>query len=179
MIARLWRHALPLTLATLVVLAAMAALEFFYFRSISGGLSSLGWRPFGFEPQDGIAWLTALGPRGAEGLLVWHYFSIDLVFPALLSVTLLSLLLFAGQKLPWFMGLRARRRGALAICIVAPYLLAHYAQNVVLIQILSDPQSANAETLSLASTLGTLKFAFLFIALFILACMFAIGYERR
>ena len=49
----------------------------------------------------------------------------------------------------------------------------------MLIQILSDPQSANAETLSLASTLGTLKFAFLFVALFILACMFAIGHERR
>lgn len=179
MIARLWRHALPLTFATLAVLAVMAALEFFYFRPISGGLSSLAWRPFGFEPQDGIAWLTALGPRGAEGLLVWHYFSIDLVFPALLSVTLLSLLLFAGQKLPWFMALGPRRRGALGVCIIAPYMLAHYAQNIVLIQLLSDPQSANAETLAVASTLGVLKFGLLFIALFVLACMFAIGHARR
>jgi len=66
----------------------MTVMEFFYFRQLSGGLPSLDMRYFGFTPDEGMAWLTALGRRGGEIILVWHYLTFDLLFPALLSLTL-------------------------------------------------------------------------------------------
>ncbi|TIN81798.1 MAG: hypothetical protein E5Y29_11530, partial [Mesorhizobium sp.] len=80
----------------------LTALEFFYFRQLSGGLPSLDMRILGFTPDEGMAWLTALGRRGGEIILVWHYLTFDLLFPALLSVTLVSLILATGRRLKAF-----------------------------------------------------------------------------
>ncbi|MDI6027676.1 hypothetical protein QBK99_15915 [Corticibacterium sp. UT-5YL-CI-8] len=179
MIARLWRHAGPLTMATLAVLAIMVLLEFFYFRSLSGGLASLAWRPFGFAPQQGIEWLTALGPRGAEAILVWHYLSIDLLFPALLSLTLISLLLHAAHDVAAFKAISPNRRATVALTLVLPYTVANYAQNAAVVRVLSDPLSANADTLALASTLGMLKYALLAVPLLVLGCLFAARRTKR
>ena len=96
-ILRLSRHAGALCFLSAMVFIAMTVLEFFYFRQLSGGLPSLDMRIFGFTPDEGMAWLTALGRRGGEIILVWHYLTFDLLFPALLSVTLVSLILASGR----------------------------------------------------------------------------------
>jgi len=90
MILRLSRHAGALCVVSAAVFIVMTAMEFFYFRSLSGGLSSLDLRFAGFTPDEGMAWLTALGRRGSEIILVWHYLTFDLLFPALLSLTMVS-----------------------------------------------------------------------------------------
>ncbi|TIY02407.1 MAG: hypothetical protein E5V22_18340, partial [Mesorhizobium sp.] len=87
MMLRLSRHAAALCFACAAVFVAMTAMEFLYFRQLSGGLPSLDLRWTGFTPDEGMAWLTALGRRGSEIILVWHYLTFDLLFPALLSLT--------------------------------------------------------------------------------------------
>src|SRR6476659_2509899 len=104
-----------------------------------------------------MAWLTALGRRGSEIILVWHYLTFDLLFPALLSVTLVSLILATGRRLKAFRVLSAQLQSIFAL--VLPYTLAHYAQNIAVARLLSDFLSANPDSLSLASALTVTKFA--------------------
>lgn len=159
MVARLARHAGALCVASACVFAAMVLLEFFYFRSLSGGLPSLDMRYFGFTPDEGMEWLTALGRRGSENILVWHYLTFDLLFPALLSMTLVSLILAAGNRLRRFSALSENARSSFALGLVLPYTVADYAQNIAVARVLSDPVAANPDTLSLASGLIVAKFA--------------------
>ena len=77
-----------------------------------------------------MAWLTALGRRGSEIILVWHYLTFDLLFPALLSLTLVSLILAAGRRLKNFRALSAQLQSLFALVLVLPYTLADYAQNI-------------------------------------------------
>ena len=97
------------------VFIAMTALEFFYFRQLSGGLPSLDMRFAGFTPDEGMAWLTALGRRGGEIILVWHYLTFDLLFPALLSLTLVSLILATGRRLKNFRAMPAQIQSIFAL----------------------------------------------------------------
>lgn len=174
MIVRLRRHAAALGVVTAAVFAAMTLLEFFYFRSLSGGLPSLDLRFQGFSESEGFTWIAALGRPGAEIMLVWHYLTFDLVFPALLSAMLISLILKAGDRLPRFAALSDTMRSVVALVLVLPYTIADYAQNIVVARILADPPSAGARSMALASGLIVAKFAFLalsgaVIATFVLA----------
>lgn len=178
-ILRLSRHAGALCFLSAVVFIAMTALEFFYFRQLSGGLPSLDMRILGFTPDEGMAWLTALGRRGGEIILVWHYLTFDLLFPALLSVTLVSLILATGRRLKAFRVLPAQLQSIFALVLVLPYTLAHYVQNFAVARLLSDFLSANPDSLSLASALTVTKFALFAIPVIVIAAFWLAGQKRQ
>jgi hypothetical protein len=178
MILRLSRHAAALSIGTVAVFIVMTALEFFYFRQLSGGLASLDMRFAGFTPDEGMAWLTTLGRRGSEIILVWHYLTFDLLFPALLSVTLVSLIIATGRRLRNFRATSAQLQSVFALALVLPYTLADYAQNIAVARLLSDFLSANPDSLSFASALIVTKFALLAIPLIVIA-VFALAGQRR
>lgn len=157
--AQLPRHAGIMSLASVGVFAAMAALEFVYFRRLSGGLPSLDLRIFGFTPDEGMAWLIALGRAGSEVIIVWHYLTFDLLFPALFSLTLVSIVMAAGQRLPGYSALPGKTQAMVGLALVLPYTLAAYGENIVLVRLLSDFLAANPESLRLASALVVTKFA--------------------
>ncbi|MER9291306.1 hypothetical protein [Mesorhizobium sp. L2C084A000] len=178
-ILRLSRHAGALCFLSGVVFIAMTALEFFYFRQLSGGLPSLDMRILGFTPDEGMAWLTALGRRGGEIILVWHYLTFDLLFPALLSVTLVSLILATGRRLKAFRVLPAQLQSIFALVLVLPYTLAHYVQNFAVARLLSDFLSANPDSLSFASALTVTKFALFAIPVIVIAAFWLAGQKRQ
>ena len=175
MTVRLRRHAAALSFATAVVFAVMVALEFIYFRRLSGGLTSLDLRLLGFSEADGFAWIAALGRRGAEAILVWHYLTFDLVFPALLSLTLASLILNAGERVPRFAIRSQTTRSVTAFMLVLPYTIADYAQNIVIARILSDPAGAGARSMALASALVVTKFALVVVPVAVIAALALAG----
>jgi hypothetical protein len=178
-ILRLSRHAAALCFASAMVFIAMTLMEFFYFRQLSGGLPSLDMRVTGFTPDEGMAWLTALGRRGGEIILVWHYLTFDLLFPALLSVTLVSLILANGRRLRIFRALPGQVQSILALVLVLPYTLADYAQNLAVARLLSDFLSANPDSLSFASTLTVAKFVLLAIPAVVIAIFALMGHRRQ
>jgi len=178
-ILRLSRHAAAFCFLSAAVFIAMTALEFFYFRQLSGGLPSLDVRYFGFTPDEGMAWLTALGRRGSEIILVWHYLTFDLLFPALLSVTLVSLILATGRRLTTFRVLPAQVQSIFALVLVLPYMIADYAQNIAVARLLSDFLYANPDSLSFASTLIVTKFALLAIPVIVIAVLALAGQNPR
>ncbi|RAZ88500.1 hypothetical protein DPM33_23535 [Mesorhizobium hawassense] len=172
------RHAAALSIASIALFLVMTALEFFYFQRLSGGLPSLDLRIAGFTPDDGMAWLTALGRRGGEIIIVWHYLTFDLLFPALLSLTLVSLILAFGRKLSTFRAMPTQVQALFALVLVLPYTIADYAQNFAVARLLSDFQSANPDSLAFASLLTVTKFALLAIPFFVVA-VFALAGQRR
>ncbi|AMS42993.1 hypothetical protein N7E70_020135 [Aminobacter sp. NyZ550] len=178
MVLRLRRHAAALCVATAAVFAAMTMLEFLYFRSLSGGLPSLDLRFLGFSEAEGFAWIAAMGRPGAEIILVWHYLTFDLIFPALLSATLVSLMLKSGERLKRFSSLSETMRSVTALTLVLPYMISDYAQNIVVARILSDPASAGSRSMSLASALVVTKFAFLAVPVVVIAA-FALAAKRN
>jgi hypothetical protein len=178
-ILRLSRHAGALCFLSAVMFIAMTVLEFFYFRQLSGGLPSLDMRIFGFTPDEGMAWLTALGRRGGEIILVWHYLTFDLLFPALLSVTLVSLILATGRRLKAFRVLPAQLQSIFALVLVLPYMLADYVQNIAVARLLSDFLSANPDSLSFASSLIVTKFALFAIPVIVIAAFWLAGQKRQ
>lgn len=153
----------------------MAALEFFYFQRLSGGLTSLDMRVLGFTPEEGMAWLTALGRRGSEIIIVWHYLTFDLLFPALFSATLVSLILWAGKRLPRFAAMSRRGQAILALGLVAPYTAMTYVQNVVVIRLLSDFLNANPDSLAFASALIVARSALAAVPLVVIGAFFLAG----
>jgi len=179
MVLRLRRHAAALCVVTAAVFAAMTVLEFFYFRSLSGGLPSLDLRVLGFSESEGFAWIAAIGRPGAEIMLVWHYLTFDLIFPALLSATLVSLILKSGEHLPRFQALSETMRSVIALTLVLPYTISDYAQNLVVARILSDPISAGSRSMSLASGLIVTKFAFLAVPVAVITAFTLAGLRSR
>ncbi len=178
-ILRLSRHAAALCFVSVAVFLAMTALEFLYFRQLSGGLPSLDVRVTGFTPDEGMAWLTALGRRGSEIILVWHYLTFDLLFPALLSVTLVSVIVALARRMSTFRALPAQVQAVFALVLVLPYTFADYAQNLAVARLLSDFLSANPDSLSLASTLTVFKFALLAVPLIVIAVLAMVGQTQR
>jgi hypothetical protein len=178
-ILRLPRHAAALCFVSAAVFIAMTALEFLYFRQLSGGLPSLDVRITGFTPDEGMAWLTSLGRRGSEIILVWHYLTFDLLFPALLSVTMISLILATGRRMKSFRTLPAQLQSVFALILVLPYTFADYAQNIAVARLLSDFLTANPDSLSLASSLIVTKFALLAIPLIVIAVFTVAGQKQR
>lgn len=157
----------------------MTLIEFFYFRRLAGGLPSLDLRAFGFSMDEALAWLSALGPTGAQVLLVWHYLTFDLVFPALLSLALASLIVWHGRRLPRFAALSETMRVGFALAMVAPYCLFDYAQNIAVARLLSDPENVDGAAVGLASALVTAKFAFGVIPFIVIALFVLAGHKQR
>lgn len=178
-ILRLPRHAAALCFLSAAIFIAMTALEFLYFRQLSGGLPSLDTRFLGFTPDEGMAWLTSLGRRGGEIILVWHYLTFDLLFPALLSMTLVSLVLATGRRLKGFRLLPGQMQSIFALVLVLPYTLADYAQNIAVASLLSDFLSANPDSLSFASALIVTKFALLAIPVIVIAVFWLVAQKLR
>lgn len=178
-VLRLSRHAGALCFLTAAVFIAMTLLEFFYFRQLSGGLPSLDMRYFGFTPDEGMAWLTALGRRGGEIILVWHYLTFDLLFPALLSLTLVSLILATGRRLKNFRVLPPQAQSIFALVLVLPYMVADYAENLAVARLLSDFLSANPDSLSFASALIVTKFALLVIPVAVIVVFWLVGQKSQ
>lgn len=172
------RHAAALCLASVVVFLAMTTLEFLYFERLSGGLLSLDMRLTGFTPDDAMAWLMALGRRGSEIIIVWHYLTFDLLFPALFSATLVSLILWTGHHLPRFTALSKRGQAMLALGLVLPYTLVDYVQNIVVIRLLLDFLNASPDSLAFASALIVTRFALVVIPLAVIAT-FYLARRRR
>ena len=156
----------------------MTLMEQFYFERLSGGLPSLDVRVLGFSREEGMEWLTALGPGGSETILVWHYLTFDLVFPALLSAALASLILRFGNRLPRFAALSDTGKLALLGAAVLPCMLTDYAQNIAVARLLSDPLNADPFSLSLASGLIVTKFALFAIPLLVIAVFLLAGQKR-
>lgn len=178
-ILRLSRHAAALCFLSAAVFIAMTALEFLYFRQLSGGLSSLDMRYFGFTPDEGMAWLTALGRRGSEIILVWHYLTFDLLFPALLSLTLVSLILATGRRLKSFRVLPGQVQSIFAVVLVLPYTIADYAQNIAVARFLSDFLYANPDSLAFASALIVTKFVMLAVPMIVIVLFALVGQKRQ
>ncbi|KAA3449582.1 hypothetical protein C7I87_16660 [Mesorhizobium sp. SARCC-RB16n] len=179
MVLRLSRHVAALCFLSAAVFIAMTVMEFFYFRQLSGGLPSLDMRYFGFTPDEGMAWLTALGRRGGEIILVWHYLTFDLLFPALLSLTLVSLILATGRRLKNFRVLPAQVQAIFALVLVLPYTLADYVQNIAVARLLSDFLYANPDSLSFASALIVTKFALLAVPSIVIAAFWLAGQRHQ
>ncbi|MDR7032328.1 hypothetical protein [Mesorhizobium sp. BE184] len=175
----LQRHAAALCIATACLFLAMTGLEFLYFQQLSGGLPSLDLRFFGFTPDEAMVWLTALGRRGSEIIIVWHYLTFDLVFPALFSLALMSLLLVSGNALPRFAAVPERMQAVFALVLVLPYTLFDYAQNIAVVRLLSDFLSANPDSLAFASTLIVCKFVFGVIPVIVIAAFLLAGRKKQ
>jgi hypothetical protein len=175
---RILRHVGALCFLAGAEFVLMSLLEFFYFRNLAGGQTSLDLRFTGFSLEDMLGWLSALGPQGAQVLLVWHYLTFDLLFPVLLSLALASLIVWHGKKLPRFSALSETGRGVFALALVAPYCLLDYAQNFAVARLLADPQKIDQASVSLASGLITAKFAFGVIPFAVIA-LFALAGQKK
>jgi hypothetical protein len=122
-----------------------------------------------------MAWLTALGRRGSEIIIVWHYLTFDLLFPALFSLTLLGAIMALGIRLPFFARMSESAQALLAVGLVLPYTLADYAENIAVMRLLSDFLYANPDSLTFASMLVVAKFVLLLVPLAATAALYAAG----
>lgn len=176
---RIIRHPLLLCVATAGVWIAMMAMELFYFRRLSGGLTQLDYRPFGFSTDDVTDWLTALGPAGAQAMLVWHYLTFDLVFPGLFGLALASLTLSATKHIPRLARHPHRTRAVACVLWVTPYVLVDYLQNLVVAGMLTDPTGLDHTVVEVASSLVEAKFLFGVTGLAVLGLLWWRGARKR
>lgn len=167
------RQATVALCATSVILfAVMIALEYAYYQRLSGGLPSLDIRLTGFSPEEAVAWLTALGDRGRETLLVWQYSCLDLIFPAIFGLALAGLVLHAGRRWSYFAERSEGMQLAFALLVALPYVAANYAQNVFLIRMLADPSAASIRMVSITAELVELKVVLAVAAMLVVAALF-------
>lgn len=167
---RFLRNPTVLTVAAIPVALVMLALEFLYMRPLTNG-ASLDWRFEGFRPVEALSWLTALGPRGRETVLVWHYLTADLLFPFLVGFALAGFTYFAARRAPWFRDLSDLRLRQLCVLWVLPYLIADYGQNFMIATMLIDPVGASHSLIRTASVFVILKHIFFAIGLINLAVL--------
>lgn len=172
------RHPWALCVLAAGEFALMTAMEFLFFRPLAGGLPSLDVRLTGFSVEEGQAWLTAIGPTGAQSILVWHYLTLDLVFPALLGLAMASLIVLLAGRLPRFARIGAGAQATFALGAVLPYVIFDYAQNWAVGHILADPLGAQAQDFVRASGLVVLKWVFFLLPLIVMG-VFAMGGLRR
>jgi hypothetical protein len=170
---RALRHTRLLWFLGAAEFALMTAMELLLFRRLSGGLASLDVRPC-FSAPEVSQWLTALGPQGAETILVWHYLTFDLVFPVLFGLALASSILLLGRRLSRFAAMPHWLQLMATAVLVLPYVGFDYAQNWAVAQLLRQPLSVDPLAVSRASGLNLAKLVFgaiplLAIALFALA----------
>lgn len=157
-VSGLRRATVALCAASVALFLVMILLELFYFQRLSGGLASLDMRVTGFSGDDAVAWLTALGEPGREALLVWQYSSFDLFFPGVFGLALVGVFLNAASRSAALSPRSKRSQLMIGLLIVLPYVVADYAQNSLIVRMLSDPSAASVSLTSLASRLVVAKF---------------------
>ncbi|MDP3895462.1 MAG: hypothetical protein Q8Q62_02180 [Mesorhizobium sp.] len=175
--ARLLQRPLRLAILAAANFAAMVVLDACWFRPAAGGLASLDTRVTGFTTEDAFQWLTALGPQGREAIIVWHYLTFDLTFPALFSLAVAGFVLTYARRLDRFKSLPRRAQTLCALAVPLPYALADYGQNLLVVRMLAAPVDVSQALAAAASVLVILKFAFCIAALAIVAA--AIMAARR
>lgn len=137
MIDRVWaRH---LGLATLcfgglgaLLYGLMITVTLAQIEAISGQVP-FDMRPLGYSPQDAAALLEGLGDEGRRYYLS-HQIPLDTVYPALLALTLVSLMRWFGQYMP------AHRFVWLGVILSVGAALCDYGENLgITAMILSWP----------------------------------------
>ena len=168
---RFLRHPGVLTVAAIPVALVMLALEFLYLRPLTGGQASLDWRYDGFRPMEALSWLTALGPRGREAVLVWHYLTADLLFPFLVGFALGGFTYYAARQLPFFRRFTDATLRKLCVLWIMPYLIADYGENIMISAMLIDPVGVSHSLMRTASAFVILKHIFFGIGLIAIAAL--------
>lgn len=168
---RFLRHPVVLTVAAIPVALVMLALEFLYLRPLTGGQASLDWRFDGFKPMEALSWLTALGPRGREAVLVWHYLTADLLFPVLVGFALGGFTYYAARRLPFFRRFADATLRKLCVLWILPYLFVDYGENIMISAMLIDPVGASHSMMRTASVFVILKHIFFGIGLIAIAVL--------
>jgi len=164
-----------LTVAAIPVALVMLAFEFLYLRPLTGGLASLDWRYDGFKPMEALSWLTALGPRGRESVLVWHYLTADLLFPFLVGFALSGFTYYTARGVPFFQRFNDATLRKLCLVWVLPYLCMDYGENVMIAAMLIDPVGVSHSLIRTASVFVILKHVFFGIGLIALASLALLG----
>ena len=174
---RRWK---PLLAATAVVLAVANLIEQFVLRPKAGDLPSLDFRILGFTTAEAQDWLDKLDSHGGgRWAAIWlHYATIDLVLPALLVLTLASMIVLFGSRLAGFAAYTPKAQALIAIGLALPYGVLDYAQNIAVLRLLNAPGPVSDGAVSLASGLNVAKFALLFVPLLVIAVLALAGHKR-
>ena len=168
---RFLRNPGVLTVAAIPVALVMLALEFLYLRPLTGGQASLDWRFDGFKPLEALSWLTALGPRGREAVLVWHYLTADLLFPVLVGFALGGFTYYAARRIPMLRRLNDATLRKLCVLWILPYLIADYGENIMISAMLVDPVGVSHSLIRTASVFVILKHVFFGIGLIVITAL--------
>ncbi|MGL4489348.1 MAG: hypothetical protein ACRCU5_07885 [Rhizobiaceae bacterium] len=125
-----------------------------------------------FSPAEFSAFKSCIAkilPDGSQGISYFtkaHTFGADLVFPALLALSLTLLIWRTANDLPKF----ARQSPIIKLCVSTPmpiaYAISDYTENTLIWQWLATNDESAATSHITAAT--TLKFSFLVIAVMIL-----------
>ncbi|GHD05672.1 hypothetical protein ACFOEZ_01925 [Tianweitania populi] len=168
---RFLRNPGVLTVAAIPVALVMLAFEFLYLRPLTGGQASLDWRFDGFKPMEALSWLTALGPRGREAVLVWHYLTADLLFPVLVGFALGGFTYYAARRVSFFRRLADSTLRKLCVLWILPYLIVDYGENIMISAMLVDPVGVSHSLIRTASVFVILKHVFFGIGLIVIAAL--------
>jgi hypothetical protein len=172
---RFLRHPVVLTVAAIPVALVMLAFEFLYLRPLTSGQASLSWRFDGFKPMEALSWLTALGPRGREAVLVWHYLTADLLFPFLVGFALAGFTYYAARRVLFFRRFNDATLRRLCVIWILPYLIVDYGENILISAMLVDPVGVSHSLIRTASAFVILKHVFFGIGLIVLALLGWLG----
>ena len=124
------------TLATSVYLT-MVNVTLAHLEVVSGQMP-FDMRPFGYSPTDAAALLDALRPDGHAYYLT-RQIPLDILYPALLALTLGSTILWFGKRLP------NRRLVHFGIAVLVGAALFDYIENLgIVVMILSWPSLPDA-----------------------------------
>lgn len=127
MIDRVWaRH---LGLATIcfgglgaLIYGLMVTVTLAHIEAVSGYVP-FDMRPLGYNPQDAAALLDGLSAKG-RGYYLSHQIPLDTAYPALLSLTLVSLMRWFGQNMPTHLFVRV------GIILSVGAVLCDYVENL-------------------------------------------------
>lgn len=168
---RFLRNPGVLTVAAIPVALVMLAFEFLYLRPLTGGQASLDWRFDGFKPMEALSWLTALGPRGREAVLVWHYLTADLIFPFLVGFALAGFTYYTVRRVPFFRRFSDATLRRLCVLWILPYLIVDCGENIMISAMLVDPVGVSHSLMRTASAFVILKHIFFGIGLIVIAVL--------
>jgi len=114
------------------IYVVMITVTLAHLEAVSGQVP-FDMRPFGYGPQDAATLLEGLGTDGRSYYLR-HQIPLDTVYPALLALTLMSLMLWFAQALP------AHRLVRIGIVLSGSIALFDYSENLAIVSmILSWP----------------------------------------
>jgi len=152
MIDRVWAGHLGLAAICFGGLGAliyglMITVTLAHIEAVSGQVP-FDMRPMGYSPQDAAALLEGLGTEGRKYYLT-HQTPLDTVYPALLALTLVTLMRWLGQNIP------AIRLVQFGIILSVGAALCDYIENLgITVMILSWPDLS--APLVYASNIATL-----------------------